>query len=66
MRTNLKIFRIKQHLTQKEMSAKIGCSRACYAGVENGDREGRQAFWNDFQRAFDIPDAEMWALKKNE
>lgn len=66
MRTNLKILRIKEHLNQAEMAEKIGCSRACYAGVESGAREGREKFWRDLQKAFDIPDTEMWTLKKNE
>ena len=66
MRTNLKVFRVKQNMTQDETAAKIGCSRSCYASIENGDREGRGTFWRDLQKAFDIPDSEMWALKKNE
>ena len=66
LRTNLKVFRIKQNLTQSEMSEKIGCVRETYQAIESGAREGRQIFWSDLQKAFDIPDSEMWALKKNE
>ena len=66
MRTNLKIFRVKRHLSQAEMCEKIGCSRATYSAVESGSRLGRQTFWKDLQKAFKIPDAIMWELMKNE
>lgn len=66
MRTNLKIFRIKKHLSQGEISQLIGCSRATYAAIENGARCGRQSFWKDLQQAFSLPDAEMWLLMQNE
>lgn len=66
MRTNLKVFRIKNRLSQTEISEKIQCSRATYAAVESGARCGRQAFWNDLQKAFSIPDSEMWELQKND
>lgn len=66
MRINLKIFRIQQHLSQEEICEKIGCSRATYSAIENGVRNGRQTFWKNFQKAFDLPDSDMWALMKNE
>lgn len=66
MRTNLKIFRIRNHLSQSEISDRIGCSRATYAAIENGARCGRQTFWNDLQTAFHLPDSAMWDLMKND
>ena len=66
MRKKLKLFRVEKDLTQGEMAEKIGCSRAAYCGIESGSRDGKQAFWEDLQKAFDIPDSEMWALRKNE
>lgn len=66
MRMNLKIFRVKKNLSHEEIAQRIGFSRAAYSAIEAGKREGRQAFWVALQKAFDIPDAEMWALKKNE
>ena len=62
MRTNLKLFRVKMMLSQDEIAAKIGCTRATYSSIESGKRDGRLAFWNDLQRAFKIADADMWAL----
>lgn len=66
MRTNLKVFRVKQHLSQEEMAEKIGFSRGAYTAIEAGKRDGRQSFWVALQKAFDIPDSEMWSLRKNE
>ena len=66
MRMNLKIFRVKKNMSHEEIAQRIGFSRAAYSAIEAGKREGRQAFWESLQKAFDIPDAEMWALKKNE
>lgn len=65
-RTNLKVFRIKQGLTQAEIAKKIGCNRTTYAEIENGKRSGRESFWQKLQEAFSIPDAEIWELTKKE
>ena len=62
MRINLKIFRIKNKLTQQEISDTLGCSLATYSAIERGDRNGRPTFWNSLQTAFNIPSAEMWEL----
>ncbi len=66
MRTNLKIFRIQKRMSQEEFCERIGFSRGAYSAIESGKRDGRQSFWVALQKAFDIPDAEMWNLKKNE
>ena len=66
MRLNLKVFRVKHGMTQEKIAERIGHTRASYSAIEAGKRNGREAFWNALQKAFNIPDAEMWALKKNE
>lgn len=66
MRTTLKLFRVKLHLTQEEMAKKIGCTRATYSAIEKGSRTGRRAFWLDFQKAFDIPDSDLWGYMKTD
>lgn len=38
-RYNLKIFREKQHLTQQEMSDKLGISKSYYVAIELGISE---------------------------
>ena len=64
-RRNLKVFRVKHGLTQSEMAAKIGVSRSIYSDIETGRREScSMAFLRKLQAAFNIPDAEMWALSK--
>lgn len=66
MRTNLKVFRVKQNMSQEEIARKIGYTRAAYAAIEAGTREGKQAFWKSFQNAFKIPDSDMWEMMKDE
>lgn len=66
MRTNLKLLRVKHHKTQAQMADHIGCGRCTYAHIENGTREGRDFFWKSLQKAFNIPDEDMWMLKKND
>ena len=66
MRTTLKLLRVKHNLTQEEMADKIGVSRCTYAAIENGTRNGRDFFWESLQKAFNIPDEDMWKLKKKD
>lgn len=66
MRINLKVFRTKEQLSQGEIAEKVGYSRTAYTAIENGSREGKMEFWDTLQKAFDIPDADMWDLMKNE
>lgn len=63
-RTALKVFRVKQKMTQAEFAEKVGYSRSQYALIEQGNRNGTQDFWNKLQAAFDIADSEMWELTK--
>lgn len=66
MRTNLKVFRVKQGLTQQEMADRLGYTRASYQAIEKGKRNGQKAFWDELQRNFGIPSADMWELQKND
>lgn len=66
MRTNLKILRVSLGLTQAEMAERIGCNRGTYANIENGKQNGGQTFWTLLQRAFDIPDCDMWQLMRKD
>lgn len=65
-RTNLKLLRVKSKLSQEQMAEKIGCTRATYSAIECGSRNGRDTFWQDFQKAFDIPDQELWGYMKRD
>lgn len=64
MRTNLKVFRVRQKLSQAEMAEKIGCRRSNYSAVENGTRNGSVKFWNALQTAFNVPDTEIGGLMR--
>lgn len=66
MRTNLKVLRVKNNLSQESMSQRIGCTRATYSAIECGKRNGRKTFWKDLQSVFGIPDSDMWELMKND
>ena len=65
MRTNLKVLRVKQHLTQAEIATKLGVSYATYNLIEQGKRKGSNEFWANLQKAFNLSDAEMWQLYAN-
>lgn len=64
MRKGLYMFRHDKRLSQAEMAEKIGCNRATYAAIEIGKRNGRVSFWKKLQKAFGIPDANIWELMK--
>lgn len=66
MRTNLKIFRVGKHLTQEQIAKILGVTRNCYASIESGKRNTKQAFWDNLQLKFNVPDAEMWQLTVND
>lgn len=63
-RRNLKVFRVKHGLSQQEMADKIGVARSIYSEVERAKRNCSPTFLAKLQAAFDIPDADMWALTK--
>lgn len=66
VRTNLKVLRVKNNLSQMDIAERIHCTRATYAAIENGLRSGSIRFWESLQTAFDIPDDQMWELMKVE
>lgn len=66
MRSGLYMYRHRKRLSQQAMADRIGCNRATYAAIEAGKRNGRVAFWNALQTAFDIPDAEIGGLMRIE
>lgn len=66
MRKGLYMFRHSLKLSQQAMADKIGCSRATYSSIECGTRNGTMTFWQNLQRAFDIPDADIGGLMRVE
>ena len=66
MRLNLKMWRLSKKLNQAEVAETMGMSRVTYQSIELGKRDGRQSFWERLQKAYDIPDADMWLLMKKQ
>lgn len=66
MRNGLYMFRHAHRLSQREIAEKIGCARATYSAIECGTRSCKMAFWSNLQKAFDIPDADIGGLMKND
>lgn len=66
MRTELKVLRVKQKMTQAQFAEKIGVGRALYASIENGSRNGTLEFWQKFKDAFGIPENEIWRYTQND
>lgn len=65
-RHNLYMFRCNLKMTQEEMATATGVTRVTYSNVENAKRSGSPEFWNALQKAFDVPDSEMYTLMKIE
>lgn len=65
-RTNLRIFRVKNKLSQEQMAKRIGVTRATYSAIEKGTRNGKQTFWVKFQNAFNISDNDLWGYIKTD
>ena len=63
MRTELKILRVKNHLTQSEMAKRCGTSLSTYNLIEQGKRMGSQDFWLAVQREFNLEGEEAWKLQ---
>ena len=66
MRTELKLFRISQHMTQAKFADRIGVSRNTYAFIEKGKRGGNARFWDTLQHKFNLSDEKTRQLQKRE
>lgn len=62
MRYKLYMLRCSKKLTKGEMAEKTGVSRVTYTLIENGKRDGSQAFWEAVKREFGVPDEKMYPL----
>ena len=65
-RHKLYMLRCENKLTKGDMAKRTGVSRTTYTLIENGKRDGQQAFWSAVQREFNIPDEEMYNYMKLE
>ena len=58
----LKILRIKNNLTQKDVAEALGISVAAYSLIENGKRKGSIENWSKLQKVFKLKGDETWEL----
>lgn len=65
-RTELKLFRIRQKLTQEQIAEKLGYSRGHYARFENGDADMTLRFLQALQTAFKISFEEAKEVAKRD
>ena len=63
-RRNLIAFRARRGLSQEAMAERIGIARGTYGEIERGNRDCKVSAFEAIQRAFGIPDSEMWELTK--
>lgn len=61
-RYNLKMYRMKQDLTQKEMATKLGISKSNYVSIELGLTDPSFKFLQRFSEVFNYSD--VWDLFK--
>lgn len=61
-RYNLKMYRMKQGLTQKEMATKLGISKSNYVSIELGLTDPSFKFLQRFSEVFNYSD--VWDLFK--
>lgn len=66
MRINLKVFRVRNGLSQEGMAERLGISRSHYSEIENGRKGCGEAFIERLQKEFGIPDSEVWGLVRKE
>lgn len=65
MRTELKVLRVRQNLTQREMAARLGITTANYCLIENGRSGGSRSTWDKLKRAFGLSASELIRLKED-
>lgn len=66
MRTELKVFRVKQGLSQEQFAEKLGYSRGHYARFENGEAETTLRFLQALETAFGLSFEEAQAVMKRD
>lgn len=65
-RLALKQFRVGLDMNQQAFADGMGYNRGFYGKVENGQQNGTLEFWGALQKAYNVPDAKMWDLMRND
>lgn len=66
MRTELKVIRVKNGWTQKDIADRIGISVAAYSFIESGKRFGSAETWDKIKRICKIKNADIWRIQHEE
>lgn len=62
----LKLKRIEQGMTQKDIAEKLQISIPAYSLIESGKRKGSLEFWENVQKVLNIDNNEMWEVIRHE
>lgn len=62
-RVELRVLRVKNSLTQRDLAAKTGVSVSTYNLIEQGKRRGSNEFWLKIQKLFNLDGGEVWNLQ---
>lgn len=65
-RTSLKVFRVKNRLSQEQIAAKLGFSRGHYAKFENGEQDITLRFLEALTTVFGISFDEAKTISKRD
>lgn len=66
---NVPFFRLRNDRgwTQQDMADAIGnCSKVMIHRIESGASDSTLSFWRRVQKAFNIPNEQMWSLMNGE
>lgn len=66
MRTDLKVLRIKNGWSQREIAEKLGISTGSYSLIENGKRFGSPKTWEKIKEIYNLENREMWEIQHQE
>lgn len=66
IRKNLRLFRIKNNLSQSEIAEALGVSTMVVCGVETARYSGRRSFWKLLKITYNLSDSEIEKLKEIE
>lgn len=59
MKTNLWLARKARKMTQRELAAEVGLTRAAISALETGARKGTVSNWDKFERFFGVAQQEL-------
>jgi DNA-binding XRE family transcriptional regulator len=65
MNEKLKILRLTNFLSQKEMANVLDVSMPTYRDIENGESQSKPSFWLTVQKKFNLSDTEILEMMRD-